>query len=250
MKHIRGATRALQLMNTIAQKSLPSYNGTPKSVFEFDWDNLIILDACRHDLYEEVMGPTTKRVTLGSSSDDYIQNTYSTENFSDTVYVSGNLFFHEPQFRELTGRSPNHVFHRLYETYLHGWDENHNTVLPEAVVSDAEKAMDEYPKKRKVLHFMQPHIPFVPCNLAKDSNDHVWELCEQKQLDAKTAWKAYRKNLEYVLPYALRIGKQLPGRTVITADHGNLVGESGLFAHPSGSDAAVLREVPWHVLKE
>jgi glucan phosphoethanolaminetransferase (alkaline phosphatase superfamily) len=36
---------------------------------------------------------------------------------------------------------------------------------------------------------------------------------------------------------------------LITADHGELLGENGLYGHPADSDAEKLRKVPWYSLE-
>lgn len=223
-----------------------------------EWNQLVILDACRHDLYEQVVGPTPKRITLGSSSPEYIDKTYSNGDFSDVVYISSNPFFHAPLFKKLTGRDVEEVFHAVYHSYLDDWNEAEHTVLPDALAETARQAADTHPGKRIVVHFMQPHHPFVPKRLSDEgfSNEmetgnyenHVWAKCERGELDTEEVWETYKANLEYVLPYARSLGNTLPGKAVITADHGNLVGENNLFGHPAGSDAAVLRTVPWEVL--
>jgi len=38
-------------------------------------------------------------------------------------------------------------------------------------------------------------------------------------------WQAYRENLDIVLDEALPLAESLPGKTVLTADHGNVVTE-------------------------
>lgn len=40
------------------------------------------------------------------------------------------------------------------------------------------------------------------------------------------------------------------GKTVLTSDHGNLVGENNLYGHPAESKAKVLREVSWKVVSK
>ncbi len=60
--------------------------------------------------------------------------------------------------------------------------------------------------------------------------------------------EAYEENLRLVLA---RVGELLPflaGRIVITADHGEYLGEGGRYSHWSGSTSPILREVPWLVI--
>lgn len=253
----RGATRLMNALDTRTLNQLEPYSGDPTPITEWDWDNLLILDGCRHDLYEEVCGPTPKRVTVASSSPSYFQKTFTTGDYNDVVYVSANPHIHRFTFQEATGRQADDVFHAVYHTYLDKWDDENKTVLPESVTADARTAQNEHPDKRKIVHFMQPHHPFLCAELTgsghvrtPDDNGgfSVWDAAEQGRYSRDELWKAYRANLEYVLPYVHDLAADLPGKTVVTADHGNLVGENGRYGHPQGCDAQPLREVPWHEL--
>ena len=71
------------------------------------------------------------------------------------------------------------------------------------------------------------------------------ELVAQRQGD-EFLRNAYRDNLKLVLEEVKKMIGKLPGKVVITADHGELLGESGLYEHPPEFDnLKILREVPW-----
>ncbi len=57
--------------------------------------------------------------------------------------------------------------------------------------------------------------------------------------------RAYKNNLEAVLSEVEKIVERFPqeNRIVITADHGELLGEDGLYGH--GYPHPLLRNVPW-----
>ena len=57
--------------------------------------------------------------------------------------------------------------------------------------------------------------------------------------------EAYARNLELVLSHIAELMKDLHGEVVITADHGELLGEGGRFSHGFGRDDPLLLEVPW-----
>ena len=61
--------------------------------------------------------------------------------------------------------------------------------------------------------------------------------------------EAYRRNLVFVLTHVRPLVDCLTGRIVITADHGELLGEDGCYSHWSGSDHPLLREVPRLVIE-
>ena len=64
---------------------------------------------------------------------------------------------------------------------------------------------------------------------------------------------AYRKNLQLVLDEVDTLLDSLDGKTVVMADHGELLGESHLtlplrkYGHPTGIRVPELVEVPWLV---
>lgn len=57
--------------------------------------------------------------------------------------------------------------------------------------------------------------------------------------------RLYKANLDIVLKFVDRLTEELSGRVVITSDHGELLGERGLWLHPRETDIPMLRNVPW-----
>jgi len=55
----------------------------------------------------------------------------------------------------------------------------------------------------------------------------------------------YEENLRIVLEYIVHIFNDLQGDIIITADHGELLGENGDFGHYPGRHHQVLLRVPW-----
>lgn len=212
----------------------------PTSVMEKEWDNLIILDACRHDFLKEIYPETEKIVSVGSHSREFIENTFSEGDFSDIVYVSANPHYSDTWFKESTGRELEDVFHTVYKSFERdeGWH-------PESVLTDARSAVKLFPDNRKIIHFMQPHEPFMPV-------DEDWSFGEvyRGERSHEELREAYRANLEFVLEYVEELADVLEGKTVVTSDHGELLGEYGLYSHPYGVEARELLEVPWLVISE
>ncbi|MFB6192539.1 MAG: hypothetical protein ABEI11_04365, partial [Haloarculaceae archaeon] len=120
-------------------------------------------------------------------------------------------------------------------------------------------------------HFMQPHYPFLdrpeltfeswdPEEMRDDErtsgNDphNVWQALELGLVDRKVVWEAYADNLRRVLAPALNLAADLGNRSVLTSDHGNMLGERAwpipirLWGHPMGVRTPELVEVPWAVL--
>jgi len=207
-------------------------------VMDEEWDNLIVLDACRADVFELVadldeFDEYRRVVSQGSHSSEWTKRNFAGRKFGDTVYVSANPH---------TSKEASNSFHRIVKMWERDFDDEENTVLAESMVSAAKDAHEEHPDKRLIVHFMQPHGPFVGSDTEIPDGDH----------DAY--WQAYRENLEYVLENAMELADALPGTTVMTADHGHVeVGRvltaMGLDSHKPGLRYPGLVEVPWAVLK-
>lgn len=253
IKHLRGTTRIAHALEKLSWIGLET---TSKShnFMEEDWKNLIILDACRHDLYQEVNGETDYRFSVGGASREYIENTFSNQNYLDTVYITANPYFFPKLFQETTGKKPEEVFHEVFHLYKDEWNEENQTVMPVKVVEKALLAEKLFPEKKKIIHFMQPHYPFLGSEweadgfqnaLEGEDSQNVWVKTMIKELDPAKVKRAYRNNLEQVMPHAEKLVEELQGKTTITADHGNLIGENGLYGHPEKCRAIGLRKVPW-----
>jgi len=140
-------------------------------------------------------------------------------------------------------------------------------VPPETVATAVRKAVAEYPDKRLVAHFMQPHYPFIgeigqrieqggisPTGQGSTVNDSdIWTKMKFGLTDVTTdeVWAAYRENLDIVLDEVRVLVDDLTNRTVITADHGNMLGERSrplpapVWGHPRQIESPELLEVPW-----
>jgi hypothetical protein len=254
---LRGVWRIKKILEKAATLNEEKYSGQPRSIFERgEWQNLFILDACRHDLYEEATGQEVDdRVTLGGHSAEYIEKTFSEGDYSNTVYVTSNPHFSPGNFRDETGREIDEVFHEVFHTYQTDWHDEENTVLPGPLIRDARTARNLFPDKKIIVHFMQPHYPFVGTEMTKggigEENDklNVWWKTMIGDYSDEQTWEAYSDNLEKFLPEIKKAGRELEGKTVITADHANLVGEAGIYGHPKGVKLKELRKVPWDVIE-
>lgn len=72
------------------------FNPAGTGIFELDWDVLIILDACRYDIFNELAdlpGQTNYRYSLGSATYEFIPANFSDKKLHDTVYVSSNIWY-------------------------------------------------------------------------------------------------------------------------------------------------------------
>lgn len=227
-----------------------------------DWDNLLILDACRYDMFAdriELAGSLESRISLGSSSEEFMERNFAGKQFHDTVYVNANPFIPRLNLDEDT-------FHAVVDC-LEEWDDELETIQPDIVARAAQDAHERYPDKRLIIHFMQPHAPFIGKRGQKmigggwtmdDENEGepgIWnQLRDGQNVPLEMVWEAYNENLDVVLTEVEALLKEINGKSVITADHGNLVGERlgpiptrRKYGHPYGVHTEELVKVPWFV---
>lgn len=222
------------------------------NVLDRDWDVLVIVDGCRYDLMAETVSKynflsTPKKFTsLAGGSLSWMNRTFTSDHdLSDVAYVTANPF----SSRVLNKRD----FAILDEVWRYAWDNEIGTVRAEAVTDAAVDSLRQYDHNRAIVHYMQPHHPFVPNPLAAGINRDnptkhdktVWEKLRDSEIERNTVWTAYRANLEYVLDSVDTLRQNVSGpRMVVTADHGNALGEWGVYGH-GDYPIPSLRRVPW-----
>lgn len=228
-----------------------------------DWDNLLILDGCRYDVFRETCelnGETGYRRSLASDSNGFIQSNFVGQNLHDTVYVSGNPY---------SASIPTGTFHCTINLLETEWDEELGTVPPEKVANMTREAQEAFPKKRVIAHFMQPHYPFIgkrgrqmktgriePKRSGHDFGHTIWQRLQYglTDLHIEDVRAAYVENLEIVLNSVSSLIGDIRGKTVITADHGNLIGDRLYpipvlgYGHPPDLFLDPLIVVPWFVI--
>lgn len=242
--------------------------GNPgERLVDADWDNAVVLDACRYDLFAETYGDFDlpgelgERTSRASATPGFLRENFDGESFHDIVYVTGNPYV----ATELSDAQ----FHSVEHVWKDGWDDEVGTVTPETMRRATLDAASDFPDKRIVSHFMQPHTPFIGQHEIGD-RDHFtirdralgdestvrdaltpFERLEVGDLSADDVWRAYRSNLEHALPAVGDLLDSLQGKTVVTSDHGNGMGEFAspfpirVFGHPEGILVPPLTRVPY-----
>lgn len=239
-------------------------------IMDEEWDNLIILDGCRYDMFEEMYsgpGELTSIRSLGSATPEFLRKNFGRNEYHDTVYVTAN-----PQ----VSVHLDDPFHDVISVWETSWDNELNTVHPEAISEATIKAHQRYPNKRIISHFIQPHYPFIgeygrlqlgtqagvelSKRMANDEHaesddDHAWLQLSKGILREDELKKAYYENLQLALQYVNELVDCFDERTVVTSDHGNLYGQRGplgfsVYGHPNGVYHEDLITVPWLVVGE
>ncbi|WP_276299021.1 hypothetical protein [Halorussus lipolyticus] len=239
------------------------FNRSGVDIFEEDWDNLVVLDACRYDMFAErdsLPGRAEKRRSRGSNTVEFLRGNFAGRDLTDTVYVTAN-----PQlYRHRDWLDPTlHAVRNIWQG--DDWDDELGTVTPETTTERALEVADEFPDKRLVVHYIQPHYPFIESDTDFDKGQledpdappSFWQRIMRGRLDVPTdtIWDAYTENLETALPHVETLLDSLPGKTVVTSDHGNMVGERSFpipireWGHPAGQYTDELVDVPWLVVE-
>lgn len=235
------------------------YNPDGICIFEEDWDNLIILDACRYDTFESVSdldGTLDSRISRGGTTQEFIKGNFEGRTLHDLVYVTANSWF--LKIREEIDTEIHDLIDLHYadpDGRYH--DEEYGVVLPEVLTDHAIEAANEYPNKRLLIHYIQPHHPFLgpTGEQFQHRSDSFGEVVRNTEsVTDELLRQAYRENLEIVLSSVERLLNHLEGRTVIAADHGEMLGDRHEFlpvkgyGHHPGVYNEFLTKVPWHVI--
>jgi hypothetical protein len=237
------------------------YNTDGVDVFAEDWDNLIVLDACRYDMFEathDLDGHLSSRISRGAHTSEFLIGNFHQRDLTDTVYVTASPILHRGKGEKY---EPNlHAIVNVWER--DGWNEDQKTVMPETMLKYAKEAAERYPNKRIVVHMMQPHYPFIDSGMDADKGtvpdpdeieNDIWEQLFTGELSVsrEDVWRAYIGNLRRAYPAVEEMIEELDGKTVVTGDHGNMIGERASpfpireWGHPPGVYTEELTKVPW-----
>lgn len=239
--------------------------GTP--VVDLDWDVLLILDACRFDSFKavnELPGELSQRQSCASNTSEFVKYNFAGRELHDTIYVNAN-----PTGVHLK-EGP--VFHNHF-SLLDEFMEHPPTVPPETATDIAIEQKNKHPHKRLMVHYLQPHAPFIgekaekiyeeidgylypePLDY-KDFDNYGYAIGKDDKFDVETEdiREAYLESLKLVLSSCQRLIDNVTGKIAVTADHGELFNEEVagrvINGHPSGVKCHNLRTVPWHVMKK
>lgn len=216
-----------------------------------DWDTVIILDACRYDFFDQrkrlQRGSLQRAVAPGSESREFITRQFQGKTLHDTVYTTGNPY---------ASLLDDGTFHNIF--FDEAWDTNEQTVDPARVTDIALDVHEEYPDKRHIVHYMQPHLPILAPEWS-DINEKIVAFDNQYWLidtNVSDLRSAYAANLEYVLQFVEQLLDGISGRVVVTSDHGELLGERQSPIPIRGTDhlpnlyVPELLDVPWLVIDQ
>lgn len=252
-KTSQGAKRLLTKQAIQTENGLRSTN-----IYDRAWDVLVLLDCATREMMEEVredysfIGDVGEHFSPGTASAQWMRTTF-TEEYADemarTLHVTGNTSSEV----ELNPAD----FRHLEEVWRDGWDEELKTIPAREVTDRAIHYYREMQPERTILHYMQPHAPFVrtpevetgfitPQGVKGGMN--LYEAHHEAGYTANELWDAHIENLHYVLEDIETLLSSIDAeRVVLSSDHGQAFGENGVWGHPESVRVDAVRKVPWCV---
>ncbi|MFW9827320.1 MAG: hypothetical protein ACFFEY_07015 [Candidatus Thorarchaeota archaeon] len=250
-------------------------------IFNEVWDNMIILDACRYDIFEEqykerrMNGTLQKKISRGSHTTTFLIENFIKSNYDDILYITSNPYV-DKLIRDK-------VF-KIISVWKEGWSKKHHTVLPKTMYEYSVNAIINNPDKRLIIHFMQPHYPYIGYTIGRNASNNLKRSISGKPPKKKdsrkknkrntdlfsyycldlytiikrnTHFKLYKNNLKLALPYVEKLIDLLPGKTIVTADHGEAIGDIfhplfpiRIYGHDKYLRIPILTQVPWLSINE
>jgi hypothetical protein len=221
-------------------------------LFDYEWDLAIVLDACRYDLAAEQclkhsveLRNPTRVYSAGSDSSEWIKRTFSrasADQLSQTAYITANAFSALLAEKKLA---------LLDEVWRYASDSELGAVRPNVITDRTITAMREGVADRYVAHYLPPHLPPIDDDgyefyeLHRKEQD-PWAMVAQGAVPSKPFVRAYAQNLTPVLDeIELLLDNVNASKVVVTADHGQYLGERGCWGHPPGHTHPAVRHVPW-----
>ena len=239
---------------------------------------LVILDACRYDefgkIYDNYLSGELQKVwASGRWTAEYVERTW-TDNH-DLTYINTAPVISNRYFEDIgSSYRPEEHISNLVNIWESHWEPDLETVPAEAVTA---VALDEIRNKptRLVAHYMQPHVPYigevrldeVDCtkleiesaasqgldadtilDYENRSTYDLLEMLEKEKISNEELMNAYESNLEYVFESVVQLVRRLDCPVVITADHGEHLGEEEKYLHEE--DSTLIRQVPWLTVSE
>ncbi|WP_147439952.1 LTA synthase family protein [Haloarcula sp. Atlit-7R] len=148
----------------------------------------------------------------------------------------------------------------LDEVWRSQWNNELGTILPRPITDAAIRYGRTNDFDRLIVHYMQPHHPFISIPdvdrgtyIEAGDEDRVqrtetiWEQLQSGELTEDFVWHHYAENLRCVLnDVALLLDNIDADSAVITSDHGNAIGEYGVYGHLANVPLPCLVDVPWY----
>jgi len=234
-------------------------------IHKWDFDSLVILDACRFDMFKRVnkfKGELIKCESPAPHTWFWMMAMFP--GYYDLTYFSAHPFIGPKRYERYPYQACEH-FREIVPIFQFGWNERLGTVHPGTVGEVLKHRAETSPYDKGIVHYMQPHGPWIgkykfgePWSLADHVKYEKLGDCIARVIRPPPTFmkRVYKSNLQLVLKSLKKYKDYFVGKTVITADHGEMLGEYSkewkrrLYLHkidyPPFADK-LLKTVPWFV---
>jgi peptide methionine sulfoxide reductase MsrB len=254
------------------------------------WDILIILDAAQYKIMKEIateypyVESVDKIKSRGSHSSEWCYNTFvrDFEKYKDLIskthYINGNIistlvlegepdtsFLNDTVNKEMLSKNRDekkNTTERIdslkshHPVWKNAVDSENAYIPPDLITNKTIELLDDMENSDKaILHYMQPHEPFVK---AKSERMKNWpnstdiSMFNMEDEEYENLLNNYKKNHRFILEHLEKLLTEVPNEksVVVTADHGNItnkiLGVPYTFGHPNHVFfSRDLRHVPW-----
>lgn len=276
-----GVVKGMFFMYVGAWLSVTSRYPIGTNVYDRDWDALIVLDSARVDAMREVapeydfIDTVDSIWSVGSNSQEWYVQTFReqyAESISETALLSSNpnaravLEDHDLNPRGttpflFTDWSTVDVDRFNYVEFTRDHDRPFadvsdrtstvGTIQGPSYVTERAIAAGRGDSDRLVVHYFQPHRPFVHGLVAEDrdmtiAEERPYETVADGGVSRDDLFSMYLDNLRVALDSIEELLENLDAeKVVITSDHAELFGELGQYGHFLGVPHPALKRVPW-----
>jgi hypothetical protein len=233
---------------------------------------LVVLDACRYDVFADVAPEYLSFDSLepvrsaGHNTFEYVSRCWP-DTYEDVEYVSAatpvnsdsrEAYEEETLASLYGGYVPAEHIPNIRDVWRESWDESIG-ITPPSAVTDAAVEADG---RRVVAHYFQPHAPYIGRqsllghvegadarpNEGEPVDAPVWSRAKAGDVSRSELRAAYESNLRRALREVRRLVAETDvDRIAVVGDHGEALGEYGIFGHPS-IEHPYIRTVPWGVV--
>jgi len=143
------------------------------------------------------------------------------------------------------------AFEQVVHVHRHDLEEYFSHAPPQVVTDNAVRAHRELRPDRMVIHYLQPHTPYIANSYREERpltevEADPWKALNEGTASREEVKRLYLNDLRFVLTdIEERLVRNVDAqRVVITADHGELFGRY-MYGHPEGFPHPNLKRVPW-----
>lgn len=230
---------------------------------------LLVFDAGRYDymaplLRDQYHGEVQQTFSAARDTFEWISKVWKGD-FDDVTYLSGMVpvsddipDFEAEDFKRLyDGINPGDSIGEIMKLWETEWNNGVSTVPPEKIT---DAALDYIDRAKLVVHYNQPHSPFIgtPKLLGHTDNESaqpmkgepndmpIWQRVRAGEVSDAYLRMAYWGNAARAVKAAKPLVRERE-TVVATADHGEALGEYGMYTHDRAPHPK-RRVVPWQAI--